>query len=84
MPHPEAQLAKIHLAERKKQHGENQQWLNRADGLAGDMMRRLKKRQVHIDEITADSSEYGNDERPIFQKSYDFHTIIQLQKVGSK
>ena len=75
MPLAESQFARIHAAERKEQHGEDQQRLNKADHFGCNFMRGIQPGNTGVEEITAHSAQNGENEDPVFDKFEHSHRL---------
>ena len=79
VPRAQPQLLRIDLAERQEQHREYQQRLQQPDRLAGQRMRRLEKRDVHINEIARDTGQHREYQHPILDEpEYCLHRLTRF------
>ena len=68
MPSARTQLAQIHLAERNKQHGENEHRLHHGNGVSHCTAACLGQWDLCIEQIGRRTAQHGNGEHPLFDE----------------
>jgi hypothetical protein len=79
----QAQLVRVNLAERKEEHGKDEQRLKEANELVDERLRRHQQGDVHKSKVAQYSGEHGDGKRPVLKKLYHYLSLYDFGRKGN-